>query len=113
MTGAAHTYASITKEVHPCAPRKPALPPSVLQRAVEAAAEETGVSPKMIFSQSTSRQIAEARQLAYWLIRSVRAPNGLPRYGWKEIGRAFGRDHSTVLHGVRAHKARLMTREAA
>jgi chromosomal replication initiation ATPase DnaA len=44
---------------------------------------------------------------AMWLCSEVKHFDGKPRWGLSQIGRAFNRDHTTVLHGVRAHKRRL------
>lgn len=55
-----------------------------------------------------TKEIVEARQAAFYSCREVRLENGLPRWSLPQIGRWFGgRDHTTVLHGVRQHKKRL------
>lgn len=48
-----------------------------------------------------------ARQEVMWLARRLPCQPSLP-----QIGRALGgRDHTTILHGIRAHQARLEGRE--
>ena len=56
---------------------------------------------------SRQRDVTWARQEAMWMMRMVKRADGSHRYSTPEIGRVLFRDHSTVLHGVRAHQARL------
>lgn len=60
------------------------------------------------------RHVARPRQEAMWLMRQVRWADGTPRYSFPMIG-AFlgGRDHTTIIHGVRAHEARLVAQRVA
>lgn len=63
-----------------------------------------------LFGPARAKAISHPRQHAMWEVRR-RAPHlSLP-----QIGRLFGgRDHTTVLHGIRAHEARQAAqREAA
>lgn len=57
-----------------------------------------GVSPRVIMGQSRARPIARARQA---IMRR------LYQYGLSvsEIGRILGRDHTTVIHGIRRAEA--------
>lgn len=69
---------------------------SIAQRAVQSAAMRFDVPPHEILSHTRNVQRAsEARQFAYLQMWSEGC-------AFSEIGRAFGRDHSTVMHGVRA-----------
>lgn len=53
-------------------------------------------------------KIAEARHEAMWLLRQVKRSNGEHKLSYPQIGAAFGgRDHTTAMHAVRAHQARL------
>jgi chromosomal replication initiation ATPase DnaA len=62
-------------------------------RAVSAA---TGVSVNDMVSPRRIRRVCEARQVAYFVARTMTA-RSLP-----EIGRAFGnKNHTTILHGIR------------
>ena len=47
------------------------------------------------------RDVSQPRQHAMWSIRRI--------FGWSlpQIGRYFGRDHTTILHGIRQHEARI------
>jgi hypothetical protein len=67
-----------------------AIMPSVL-----AASEVFGVLPDAVLSRDRHRSVARARFLAMAICRA--------KYGWSlpEVGRAFGRDHTTALHAIR------------
>lgn len=55
-----------------------------------------------LLSQRRSRHLAHARQAAMWLARQA------TQRSYAEIGRLFGnRDHTTVIHGIRAVEARM------
>lgn len=59
------------------------------------------------------REIALARQECFWLARRERWKDGRFVHSSPEIGQWFGgRDHATVLHGVKAHE-KLMAGGAA
>lgn len=59
---------------------------------VEIVSAEFGVSVEEIFSSKRNRPIAEARQYAIYLTRELTNMSTL------QLGKAFGRDHSTVMH---------------
>jgi len=65
-------------------------------------AEKHGLEYSEIFTKQRARRYSWARQEAMWrLAKEVTA--SLP-----EIGRALGGfDHTTVLHGIRRHEARM------
>lgn len=55
-----------------------------------------GISRNDVLSDRRTARIARARQVAYFLCKN------LSRRSFPEIGRKFGgRDHSTIIHGVR------------
>ncbi len=58
-----------------------------------------GISHDDFYSKSRKRPVAWARQEAMAIAHD--AGKSLPM-----IGRHFGMDHTSILHGVRAHKAR-------
>ncbi len=67
-----------------------------------------GLKPEELLSGSSKRRIAHPRQEAMWLLRQITWGDGTPRHSLPEIGRALGGlDHTTVLHGIRAHEKRL------
>lgn len=92
--------------VHFTAPARdwilPAPPMTPLQAIGRAAAIEYGIPASEIFGSSRLKHIVRPRQLAFWVAhRDTDA--SLP-----DIGRAFGgRDHTTILHGIRAVEARM------
>jgi hypothetical protein len=70
---------------------------------------EEGVCFEVISGPSRKRSIVHFRQKLMWEIKTMVKPS----MSWPEMGRLFGgRDHTTVLHGVKAHAARLNGEEA-
>lgn len=61
-----------------------------------------GIEPRAITGRRRTPRIVLARQHAYAEVKARRAHLSLPA-----VGRAFGRDHSTILGGIRAHEARM------
>lgn len=68
-----------------------------IKMAVQLASEETGISKAEIMGDSRRADVAAARQLAFAKCREM----GM---SYPAIGRGFGRDHTTVMHGVRKHR---------
>ncbi|MGI8839731.1 MAG: helix-turn-helix domain-containing protein [Caulobacteraceae bacterium] len=68
--------------------------------AREAAAQE-GCEPADLIVHARSRELTAARQRAWWACRELRPDQSLP-----QLGRFFHRDHTTILHGLRACRAR-------
>ncbi len=78
----------------------PDVPPGVMRSIVEAVAARFNLSLDALMAPTRSAQpTALARQEAYRQCRAAGA--SLPK-----IGRFFGRDHTTVLHGIRMAEAR-------
>lgn len=71
----------------------------VVKPIVDAVADATGVEARLIYGQRRTAQVAQARQLVYYLASKQGVPLAV-------IGRAMHRDHTTVLHGVRAEEMR-------
>lgn len=65
--------------------------------------EGYGLTKAEILGRRRSQNIAEARAVAYFLVR---------KYGLSlpAIGRIFGRDHSTILSGIRSVARKMRTR---
>jgi chromosomal replication initiator protein len=78
-------------------PTPTSLPPdqASLEQIQDAAAQAFGLSRERLLARDRSPNVALARQIAMYLAREL-TDVSLP-----EIGRGFGRDHSTVVH---AHK---------
>lgn len=93
-------------------PAGPHLPESTnpRDRAIAAlvyVSRKHGVSIEDIKSERRQKFIIPARQEAIWMVRHL-TPWGLPK-----IGKFFGdRDHTTILHGIRKHQAKIDRGEA-
>ena len=74
-----------------------------MQMAVDFA-RANGISPKDFFGKTRLKSVAHPRQDC---MRMLREKTGL---SMPQIGRIFGRDHTTVLYAIRASKARGYTR---
>ncbi|MFZ4807505.1 MAG: helix-turn-helix domain-containing protein [Hyphomicrobiaceae bacterium] len=72
-----------------------------VRRILIAAAHACDISPFEVLGGGRPRHLVHVRQLAIYVAHR--------RYGWSlpHIGRAVRRDHSTVLHAVRAFEARM------
>ena len=76
-------------------------PRETMRDIIERVADEYGFDYQHMIGPARFGLISRARQDAMhecWRTR---------RWSLPQIGRAFNRDHTTVLHGVRAHKRRL------
>lgn len=60
-----------------------------------AVAEAFGVSVGDILGADRTREVANPRQCAFFLARKH------TKLSYPQIGRGYGRDHTTVLHGVK------------
>lgn len=78
----------------PLDPFMPSFKQSQAQRMAEIAAKRYGVSVEDVLGPSKEKHFVEARRYAWKMAR---------RSGWSltEIGRAFNRDHTTILVGLR------------
>jgi chromosomal replication initiation ATPase DnaA len=67
-----------------------------IEEIVRIVANQFSVSELELLSQRRTKNVILARQVLYWLCREV------TQYSLPEIGRRLmGRDHTTVLHGIR------------
>lgn len=64
-----------------------------------AVSEKTGVPLGVMYSTARERPEVHARQEVFALADRA-------RYSRREIGEPFGRDHTTVSHGIKAHMGR-------
>lgn len=69
---------------------------------------ERNVDLKVIMSRERLHKIAVLRQELMWILRQVKI-DGRPRYTYPQIAKFLRRDHSTVVHGVKAHENRMQT----
>jgi hypothetical protein len=83
---------------------RPAEPPKVeqIQRAV---AIHFGISKMDLLSARRSPDVARPRQIGMYLSKTL-SLKSLP-----DIGRRFGRDHTTILHGIRKIESLLLIDE--
>lgn len=77
-------------------------PRPTIRAIIEKVAEQHHITYAALIGPSRRAEIVRTRQEAMWTVRKI----GI--WSLPAIGRAFGdRDHTTVLHGVRAHEKRL------
>jgi chromosomal replication initiation ATPase DnaA len=70
-------------------------------------AERHGVDPDDVTGPSRLRQIVHARQEVAWKVRQAQTACFEPRFSLSQIGTWLGgRDHTTILHAIRAHEKR-------
>ena len=67
---------------------------------------ERNVDLKVIMSRERLHKIAVLRQELMWILRQVKI-DGRPRYTYPQIAKFLRRDHTTVIHGVKAHEQRI------
>lgn len=84
-------------------------------RSIAAAvAEAYGLKVEDLRGTCRERSVAHPRQEAMWRMRQVLCEDGRPRYSLPQIGAFLGhRDHTTILHGVRAYEKRRERAELA
>jgi chromosomal replication initiation ATPase DnaA len=66
-----------------------------------------GLDTSELLSTSRSRRVTHPRHAFMWHARQVKWPDGENRYSLPMIGAFLGMDHTSVLHGERAHARRL------
>lgn len=70
---------------------------------VQLVSERYGIRPEDVYARARSKTIAHARGVCVWLARhAVRPQPSLP-----EIGRAFRRDHTTIMLVIRTVERRI------
>lgn len=90
------------------AAKPPALPwiSDTARRIAQDVAAKHSVDVNAMLSKSRTPRLVQARQAMMWRLRNETTWS-LPR-----IGRLMGIDHSTVCHGVNAHRRRLLAQAA-
>lgn len=86
--------------------------PNGLRAIAQQVANQYGIPLEELRGPGRSRRVAWPRQEAMWLMRQVMR-NGYPRFSMPQIGTFFDRDHTTVVHAVRAVEKRMIGAEAA
>jgi len=83
-------------------------PPPTMRQLLREVAEEYGLTIAQLESSERSYNVSHPRQDFMWRCRQVKWANGKARYSYPQIARFLGgMDHTTVMHGVRAHETRL------
>lgn len=72
-----------------------------MSEIAEEVADKYGVTVQQLKGEGQGRWISHPRQEAMWRMRKE-TPNSTTK-----IGQFFGRDHTTVIHAVKAHERRL------
>lgn len=77
--------------------------PSTAQRKVrDGVAEIFGVAPHLLIGRGRRHPLVDYRHVAMWVVKQC-----FPTLSYPMVGRLFGgRDHSTIIHGVRNVEAR-------
>jgi chromosomal replication initiation ATPase DnaA len=70
---------------------------------VDEVCRRRGVTREELCGRGRTQAVVRARQELWWQLRQ----HPERHYSLCEIGRLFGRDHSTVLHGIDAYRRRL------
>ena len=100
----------VKKEKHPRVKLAPGvvitkLPPRQSTLIMQDIADRHGLTVDDIKSHTRVRRMVLARQEAYCLLREA-------GYSYLQVGRfCGGRDHSSVMHGIAAHKMRIEEKE--
>jgi hypothetical protein len=101
-------------------PRPPAPDPLIVSAAqrrdgesiIRQVAARHGLDADRLRGAGRSHPVCMARFEAMWALCEARQPDGRRRFSLSQVGRMLGgRDHSTVLHGVRRWQAVLAERE--
>jgi chromosomal replication initiation ATPase DnaA len=79
----------------------PALPASATQRITRVVCQHFGVSREMLLSPRRNQMFVLPRAAAYYLLQELSGAS------YCAIGRAFNRDHSTVLHSIEKMRKRI------
>lgn len=102
------TYLSIWKgavALPHCAPGGLSL--DTFQRVVNEVCAGTAYSSSDLLNGNRTRAAAHLRQEVMHRLRSTTYVDGAPRYSLTSIARRFGKDHTTIIHGIRAHERRI------
>ncbi len=75
--------------------------PQTLDSIARRTASKHGITLGALKSQQRTKDLVHARQEAFWLAHK------LTDKSYPTIGRYFGRDHATVMHGVKKHADRM------
>lgn len=98
----------------PAVPPDDPRPEGGLKRLLNEVARAHGLPLSRLISRSRIRPIAHARQDFMWRARQIKWPDGRWRYSLSQVASILNiEDHTTIIHGVRAHKGRLAAQAIA
>jgi len=66
-----------------------------------------GLEPRVILGRDRDNTTVMARQELAWRLSRIVGADGRRRFSLPQIGRYLDRDHSTILHAIRAHEKRM------
>ena len=98
----AHALTSSAHELSDVAAVLAALEMRNLTPLVDEVCRRRGVVREQLCGRARTTSVSHARQELWWLIRNQ--PDR--HYSLLEIASLFRRDHTTVLHGIRAYRQR-------
>ena len=78
-----------------------------MHEIADVVAVKHGLTRADLIGPSMLKPIVLARQEAMWELANRQRSEGQNRWSRSQIGRFFHRDHTTVIHGIRRHAARL------
>ncbi len=81
---------------------------SLVSTIVDTVCATTGITREQVLSDYRGKLIAQSRLVVYYLCRT-HAILGVMSY--PEIGKQFGRDHTTIINGVRCVEGKLAARD--
>lgn len=85
----------------------------IIDQIIRDTAKRHGLFAAELTGPARNRQTSRARHEAMWLAYEARRPDGSRLYTLPFIGRRFGRDHTSVLYGIRKHAKRLEAEKVA
>ena len=85
----------------------PPMPPRSMQELMEDVAVDWRISTDDLLGRDLHRRFTWARQDFMWRCRQERNENGGHAHSVLKIAARLGKDHTTIVHGVSAHAARL------
>lgn len=85
----------------------------IIDQIIAETAARHGLFATDLTGPARNRQASRARHEAMWIAYQARRPDGSRLYTLPFIGRRFGRDHTSVLYGLRRYEATLAAEKVA
>jgi len=63
------------------------------------------VHEKLLYNKNRKREVVDARNIVFYIARKY------TRLSLKNVGKPFGKDHTTVIHGIQSFKDRFDTED--